>query len=501
MATEPQSKTSFTPRRKWGIGFDLTVRTLVVLAVVVMLNHLAGVFFHRQYLSQATKVELSPRTRSVLQAVTNDVKVTIYYDRNDEFYPTIASLLREYHAVNPRIKVETVDYVNDAAEALRIKKLYELPETTKAEEKNYVIFECAGQKGRPIPGALLTDTQIEINEDRKGYRRRATAFKGETVFTAVLRAITNPKQYKAYVLQEHREHNLDSGDALTGYLDFQSLLRQNAVVVEPLSLRGTNLVPTDCQLLIIPGPQAPIPGFELEKIEQYLNEGGRLFALFNAGFIDPQAGLERILASKWGVAVSGESGIVTDPVNALNSIRGLPGRDVMIGAFSDHPAVRNLRNYYLNLLSPRVVGERKSREATTGAPVVNVLFATQDSATLLNDPSAPSKSYPLAVAVEQKAVPGVVSGRGSTRMIIVGDSFFLANDPMKLVANREFAGYAINWLLDQPQFTEGIGPKSFTEFRVTLTKAQMQTLGWLLLGAIPGGILLFGGLVWWRRRN
>lgn len=499
MAPEPQSKPSFTPRRKWGIGLNLAVRTLVVLAIVVMVNHLASVFFHRQYLSQTTKVELSSRTRNVLTAVTNDVKVTIYYDREDEFYPTIAALLREYQAVNPRIHVETVDYLRDAAEALRIKKLYELPETAKAEEKNYVIFECAGQKGRPIPGAMLTDTQVEIDQSQKTYRRRATAFKGETVFTAALRTITNPRQFKAYVLQGHGEHKFDSGDESIGYLDFLSLLRQNAVEVEPLTLTGAEAVPADCHLLIIAGPQAGISPPELEKIDQYLNEGGRLLALFNAGFIDPRAGLERILADKWGVAVS--EGVVTDPVNAINSIKSLPGRDVTVGAFADHPAVKNLQNYNLNLLSPRVVGERKTRETGADAPIVRVLFATQPTATLVTDPTVAPRVYPLAVAVEKKAVPGVVTGRGSTRMVIVGDSYFLANGPMKVFANREFAGYAINWLLDQPQFTEGIGPKSFTEFRLMLTTAQMQTLGWLLLGAIPGGILMFGGLVWWRRRK
>jgi hypothetical protein len=31
------------------------------------------------------------------------------------------------------------------------------------------------------------------------------------------------------------------------------------------------------------------------------------------------------------------------------------------------------------------------------------------------------------VAVEQKAVPGVASTRGTTRMVVVGDSFFLGN--------------------------------------------------------------------------
>lgn len=498
MATEPQSPPSFTPRRKWSVAFNLAVRTLAVLACVVLVNHLAGIFFHRQHLSQATKVELSSRTLAVLGMVTNDVKVTIYYDRTDEFYPTIEKLLREYALVNPKLRVETVDYLRDAAEALRIKKLYELPDTAKAEEKNYVIFEAAGQKGRPVPGALLTDTTIEVNRDEGTYQRRATAFKGETVFTAVLRSIANPRQFKAYVLQGHGEHKFDSGDEVTGYLDFLSLLRQNAVDAEPLALAGADKVPDDCNLLIIAGPQARIPQAEVEKIAQYLKEGGRLFALFN--FNSPASGLDQVLLEQWGVAVSVE--VVADPKNARNTIKAAAGRDVTVGAFAKHPAVKSLENYNLNLLSPRVVGERKTREAGADQPSVRVLFATEQSAILVNDQTASPRAYPLAVAVEKAAVPGVVTGRGNTRMIIVGDSYFLANGMMKSgFANREFAGYALNWLLDQPQFTEGIGPKSFTEFRLILTAAQMQTLGWALLGAIPGGILLFGGLVWWRRRK
>ena len=77
MAAEPQSKPSFTPRRKWGVGFDVIVRTLVVLVVIVMLNHLGALFFHRQYLSETTKMELSSRTQNFLSALTNEVKVTI----------------------------------------------------------------------------------------------------------------------------------------------------------------------------------------------------------------------------------------------------------------------------------------------------------------------------------------------------------------------------------------------------------------------------------------
>lgn len=86
-------------------------------------------------------------------------------------------------------------------------------------------------------------------------------------------------------------------------------------------------------------------------------------------------------------------------------------------------------------------------------------------------------------------------------MIVVGDSLFLANDPIKRFANADFAEYAVNWLLDRPQLTTGIGPSTFTEFRVLLTAEQLKKIQWLLLAVLPGGVLLFGGLVWLRRQK
>ncbi|MEK7780749.1 MAG: DUF4350 domain-containing protein [Verrucomicrobiota bacterium] len=498
MATAPQSQPSFTPRRKWGVGFDIVVRTLVVVAVLTMLNHLAGVFFHREYLSAATKQELSERTKNVLQSVTNEVSVTIYYNTKDPFYDTIAALLREYQARNPLIRVETVDYLGDTAEALRIKREFQLPETTEDSEKNFVLFK-SGTESRQVPGDFLTDTVVGRNQKTGEYVRRATAFKGETAFTAMLLAVTNPKPLKAYVLQGHGEHDIESGDEQAGYLDFKSLLQQNAVRVEPLWLSGVDPIPADCFLLVIPGPRHAIPESEIQKIEQYLDEGGRLFALFNSDANADSISLERLLVQKWNVLVT--DSVVKDTNNAINSIKMAPARDVTIGTFSEHPAVKGLLNFQLNLYAPRVVGEKKNKEAPADAPTVNILFASQPSAELANNPGVSPRSFPLAVAVEKNAVRGVVTARGNTRMIIVGDSFFLANGQMKLFANRDFAHYALNWLLDRPQFAEGIGPKSFTEFRVTLTEAQMEKMTWWLLGAIPGGVLLCGVLVWWRRRK
>src|SRR5580700_753901 len=137
MAANP--KPSFSPRRRWTIGFDMAVRTALVVAVVVMLNYLGANFFHRFYLSPQTRVQLSSRTLSVLHSLTNRISVTVFYDKTDELYPTIVALLNEYHSANPKISVKVVDYVRDAGEAEKIKEQYKLNSTA---DKHLIIFDC-----------------------------------------------------------------------------------------------------------------------------------------------------------------------------------------------------------------------------------------------------------------------------------------------------------------------------------------------------------------------
>ena len=70
----------------------------------------------------------------------------------------------------------------------------------------------------------------------------------------------------------------------------------------------------------------------------------------------------------------------------------------------------------------------------------------------------------------KKTVAGVANPRGTTRIIVVGDSIFLGNHQIEAGANRDFLGYAVNWLLDRPQLLEGIGPRPVTEFRLKMTR-------------------------------
>jgi hypothetical protein len=487
-------KTSYSPARRWRIGFDVVLRTALVLAVAVMVNYLGAKFFHRFYLSPQTRVALSTRTANVLHALTNRVNVILYFDRKDEFYPDIVALLNEYRALNPKISFRTVDYVRDAGDAEKVKEQYKRYFTAQSD-KDLVIFDCDGRV-KIVPGDALSKYKLEAlprenDEKELAFRRKPVEFRGEMIFTAILLALENPQPLKAYFLQGHGEPSLtDPGNF--GYLKFASVLEQNYVAVANLELLGGTAVPMDCNLLIIAAPTAALTEPELQKIDQYLTQGGRLLLMFNVHSLERPTGLEPMLP-RWGVSVLAD--VVQDPKNTVT------GQDVVVRQFGPHPVMGALADLSIQMVLPRPVGKINLASPPANAPQVDELAMTGPDATLTGDRAEPPHSYPLIVAVEQKPAAGGANLRGTTRMIVAGDSIFLGNYYIEGGGNREFLNSAVSWLLDRPQLLEGIGPRPVTEFRLWLTSRQQQQIRWLLLGALPGGVLLFGWFVWLVRRK
>ena len=493
MSDDQKLRPSFSAASRVRIALDVALRTALVLAVVVMVNFLAAKFFHRFYLSSQTRMALSSRTLNVLHSLTNRVTVTLYYDRKDDFYPDIAALLNEYRAANKNISIRTVDYVRDAGEAEKAKAQYRL---NAATDKNLVIFDC-DQRIKTIPGDALTQFTLERiapeKPDQKEleFRRKPVAFNGEQAFTAMLLALQNPQPLKAYFLQGHGEGSLtDNGNF--GFLKLGSLLAQNYISVTNLELSGNGNVPIDCHLLIIAAPGAPLPEAELQKIEKYLSEGGRLLALFNFASVVRPTGLEPIL-QHWGINIAAD--FVKDRTHTIT------GDDLAVRKFSQHPVVNPLTQLSLQMIRPRPVTKINLSSSPANLPQVEELAFSSETSTLASNPAERPQSYPLLVAAEQKPVAGVIRPRGNTRILVAGDSVFLGNYYIEGGGNRDFVSYAANWLLDRPQLLDGIGARPVTEFRLLLSRQQHQQLRWLLLGALPGGALLFGWLVWLVRRK
>ena len=492
---DADSPDSFSNGRKWGLGTNTIVAIVALVAVMAMLNYLASRHYLRLPLSLAAKEQLSPLTLQILQSLPEPVKIVLYYDPDEMLYGSVSQLLKEYTAVNPRkLSLDVVNYTLEPAKAEIIKAQYKLP----PQAKDLIIFECRG-KSRIVAQSELSDYDISkvVSGESKEVKRKA--FLGERMFTSAIRTVADPQTLHAAVLTGHGEHDLAESLNDFGYARFAALLNENGIQVRSLSLTGTNDIPPQTQLVIIPGPTTAFDPAEIEKLDRFLNKGGRLFLLLN---YRSQTGLDRLLG-KWGVDLG--TGVVVDEKKSRSN------SSVIVADYGSHPVVGALRQAQLplQLILPRPILKRTGPQGRDAPQVVELATSSPDGIAVNdlrdgiprpNPATDPRGSIPLMIAVEKGTIKDVNLDRGSTRMVVTGDSFFLGNKLIEAGANRDFAWHTINWLLDRSQLLGGIGPRKITEYTLTITQGQMTSLRWLVLAGLPGFVLLLGLLVWFRRR-
>ena len=489
MGEETDASPNFRPNRRWRIGLQVAVGIAAFLALVIMVNYLAARHFKRLEWAVGSRPELSPVTLRILREVTNTVKVVVFYDRKQPLYGPVTELLSQFKLRCPRLELEHVDYTRFLGRAEEIQAAYDLD---PAERGDRIIFASHGKKRIIYSRELSEFDYSQVFTERKVKR---TAFKGEQLFASAISRVIDPRATKAYFLAGHGEHDPNDSDEQRGYSDFARVLHDSNIDVGSLSLL-TNDLPADCQLLIVANPENPISSAELEKIERYLNQGGRLLALFGLRSLKIQSGIERLLAN-WGVSVG--RNWVTD---SLQSKSGEPGL-VVVTEFADHPLARPLRRSRLALTVPRSIGRLTSAPRSADAARIVELAKTSPAGIAHHAAGgiAGKGAIPLIVTVEKGSVPGITADRGETRIVAVGDSLFWGNTGIDWEANRDFARLAVYWLVNRDVLLEGVGARPIKEYTITMTRSQMKTVRWLLVAGLPGLVLVIGFLVWARRRS
>lgn len=492
---------SFSVARKWSLSLSMLLALGAVLALLVMTNYLAARHFKRWAISEKAQTQLSPLTLRVLNSVTNPVKVVLYYDKRESLYNLSYNLLKAYRYANPLIDLELVDYINEPGAAQAVKLKHKLAET----DRDLVIFESQGRSKVVYQGELSDiDMQPLLRGESKEVKR--TNFKGEALFTSAILNVISARQPKAYFLSGHGEHSPEKDEGQTGYSRFATVLRENNVAVNQLHLEGPNEVPADCSLLVIPGPRTPIGQPVLDKVSRYLKQGGRVFVMFfstigTAG----STGLEELLA-EWGVKV-GEDAVI-DEKNAMSDTK----LDFVSSTYGSHALIKPLlHGFQLYCILPRSVAKDDRRAAGADAPQVEHLLHTSSSGRMITDirPNGQmvpgTRDYtgniPIMAAVEKGGIRNVTSDPGATRIVVTGESQFLVNNAIDREANRQFAIHAVNWLLARNDLLVAVPPRPLSEYKLTMTEAQMSTARFLLMVGLPGFILFLGALVWLRRRR
>ncbi len=485
---------SFSPARRFRIGVQVLLSCLALFSILVMVNYLASRHYTRWDLTREGRHQLTPLTSRILKSITNELHVVIFFDRDKPVFQSIQDLLKEYQYQYPRLAVEVVDYYRDAGGAQRVRAQYKL---NSEKDQDMVIFE-SGANVKKIYQRELADYDYSAIMQGKTNVARPQNFKGEQAFTSAVVSVTDTRQSLALFLQGHGERD-PSNEEEMGYARFAALLEEKNIRARTFQFGGTNSLPLDA-LLIIGGARVALLPEEVEQIDEFLSKGGRLLALMDFQSAGKRTGLERMF-SKWGLEVGNDR--VTDPNFHLRQ------DDLFIANFSNHPSVRSLGKASLYMIRPRSVRRTVAGATSTdGLKVEEIAFtSTSGEATEVRRPGeiggTPRRTgqTPVAAAVERGGVTGVKADRGSTRMVVAGDSVFLANQTIEQLANRDFANDSVNWLLDRALLVGGIGPRPLREYRLTLTRSQMNTLRWTMLAGMPGLVLLVGMMVWVRRNG
>lgn len=495
MSKSHESPPSFTAARRFGIALNVLVSVVLLAAIVAGANYLGARHFRRLQWTGDSRFELSKQTVGLLDSLTNDVRVTMLFNREDSMFGPVQGLLKEYSNRCPRVRVEHVDFKRDLGRAQTIIARWQLPQT----EGNIVLFET-DNRVRVVRASELAEYDLPaVLAGAKEIKQ--VAFKGEPLFTLAIAGLLDFKPPCAYFLQGHGEHDPTSEETKFGYSKLAKLLEQKNIQVRTLRLTGENLVPDDCQMLVVAGPRTRYEAAELQKVNQYLATGGRMLALLSHYRSGMQAtGFEKLMAT-WGV-IPGDS-------YAFDEKNTILGNDIVCTNLSG-PLSKRIQDGYLYLVLARplwpqragVAGDapRTVDVASTGEAGFTASEMTANGVPRMNPLQDRRGVIPLAVTVEKGNLDGVSADRGSTRIVAVGESVFLANETLMKGNNLDFANWAVNWLLDRPEKLAGIAPRPIRQYVINLTTAEMTRLRWILLGAFPGAVLMAGVLVWFRRR-
>jgi len=306
----------------------------------------------------------------------------------------------------------------------------------------------------------------------------------------------------AYFVQGHGEVGLQAREGAPTLAQAAAALGQEGYRVEPLNLVQAE-IPEDANVLVLAGPQRALFPGEVEKLQDYLAEGGRLLLL-----IGPRvdAGLDPLL-EEWGVVLGDD--IILE-ASSISQLLGTGPAVALVTDYGDHPITAPLAAQRLMTLFPLARSvETQAREGIQATPLLRTgpqswgeTSPELERGPLQFDPDQ-DKPGPLTLGVAlTRRLDADQADTGSpqeARLVVIGNVNFALNGNLRQQGNRDLFLNTLNWLTEQTEQIS-IRPKSITDRRLTLTG---QNFRWLVLGStvlLPLAALGSGAALWWQRR-
>jgi ABC-type uncharacterized transport system involved in gliding motility auxiliary subunit len=474
------------------------VAVVLVIALTVMVNWLAGRRFVRADWTTTKIYSLSEKTENILVDLEDEIRVVVFMTPATSMYDQVQELLERYKAASDKI---TVEHIDPEREPL---KTTQLAEQFGVQVANTVVF-IYGDRTKYV----TSDQMAEMDYSGAQYGQGPTmrAFKGEEQFTSAILSLVAPNVPKIYFVTGHGEAALAGagGGATDRSLRIleEALKRENMETADTTLLSGE--VPDDADVLAIVGPTRAYTEAEVEALGAYLDGGGRVLVALDP-LIEPGGTMRPTRLE----AMLGARGVVVHDDLVVDPSRRLPFYDlsaVYLEDFPAHPLTRGLEGFaVLFTVSRSMVAEGDGATALVqtsdegwGETNLGMLLRGEPVALDDADNSGPAV---VGVAVEQPAVAGEDEDVAAAeyRLVVFGDSDFLTDLDISNAGNAVLAANTFNWLTAREDLV-GIPPRDVEQVSLFLSQQEMRNLALLVLIGMPGAAIIAGILVWRRRRH
>ena len=438
-------------KRSTRLGANAFVVSLAAVAIFGFINYL-GYKKHKKFDLTAEKLfTLSDQTKKVMGDLKSDVKV-LYFSKTDE---PVASFVEQYRDLSSRITYERID-------------LQARP-------------EMAAQFRGIRPG----ETLVAANNRRE----KVTTVDEQTLTSAIMK-VTREQAKTVCFLEGHGEHELNGGGP-EGYQQIDAKLKADNYSTKTISLVTKNEIPSDCSILVVPGPKkALLPG-EVDTLSKWMDAGGKMLLGLDP---DSEADLDAFLKS-W--AIEAHKDTVID-YSAIGQLSGAGAGVPLVTDFGSHAITKTFGRLPAFFPIARSFKTDSSKAEITTTELLKTSAESfgetelQGNQAKMDEGKDIKGPLTLGVAATKKA------GGKDARLVVIGDSDFASNAYQRQGANGDLFANSINWLAEEEDLIS-IRPKSQTNRDVQLSSVAQNLLFWLTV-FMPLAVIATGISIWWKRR-
>ncbi len=454
-------------------GVQLFLLMAMVFGVACLTYMIASRHSPRWDLTEGGRYSLSLQSRDAVKMLDRDAEFHCFFREGDSGRRPLRELLDLYQHENPIVKVSFWDPDREPLKT----RLF------KVDTYGTVILE-AGER-----------------------REKVDAPTEEGISNALLRLVRGEKK-KIYLLTGHGERILTDTERDGLSILAEQLGNQNAEVT-PLTLAREGGVPQDADAVLIAGAETDYFEEEIKLLAGYLERGGSLGVFLDPAPAEALARLEAFLETR-GVR-AGHDMIV----DRLSRVFGADVLIPVITSYGPHPITQRFNvacflpiTRSVEPVSPTPPGVDETVAFAFTSPDS---WAERDLALLEQGQSKLDSGVdrpgpvPVAVAVRGPAKAAMTEESAASepktwRLVVYGDSDFLANANLRLSGNKDLALNTLAWLSGVESLIT-IRPKDVKSTPLYLSPAQQRLLLGVDLIAIPGGAFLLGLVVVLRRRR